>query len=263
MGCRNVRTNSCIPLVSICCFALTVVACGETNQDQSATNKSVSAVVAEQSALQNMSATQIFAAFQKDISVCISAMNTFETDHAFVLEFGNAEKRASKPLEDFLRHASFAKAGDIQYILANRKYFVIDVTYHGSEFAIAWVKLEPIFCAPTHQRLKEIEMLGESPEAWEIREHFLSRWLADLSPPSDEMDFYPEQYEGFNRFVMEAAKLYSSSHRPKFLAWVKKAIEHFELQRGLLEEGAGGQTLAEQNKFIDDEVLFLKGFIKS
>jgi len=244
--------------VIVCCVALTIYGCGEKTQKQIESSLPASAVMP---ALVLTSA-EIFAAFQKDIATCKSAVNTFESDHAFVLDFGDAEKRSSKPLEDFLRRASFAKSGDIQYILANLKYFEIGVTYHPTEFAIAWAKSEPIFCALTQQRLKEIEMIGESPEAWEIRVDFLDRWLADLRPPSDELDYYPEQYEEFNRFILEAAKLYSSSHRPKFLSWAKKSIEHFESQRGQLEEGAGGQTLAEQNKIIDSEVLFLRSLIE-
>lgn len=243
-------------LVVMFCVALCIAACGEkaqTNDQQTAPAGTVA---------QSRSAAELLAAFRTEISVCVSAMQTFERDRAFLEAFMDASKRESRPLEDFLRQAAFAKSGDIQYILSNLKYFVIDVSFHPTGFAVAWVRNEPVYCAVGMKRLEEIEALGESPEAWEVREYFLERWLKDLRPPSDEADFFPEQYEGFNKFVTAASKLYSANFRPQLHAWGKTAIEHLESQRGGLQEGAGGQTLAQQNAILDSEEAFLRTLLQ-
>lgn len=239
------------------CAVLSLVACGEesqTNNQQPATAPM---------ARPTKSAAELLAAFKTEISTCVSAVQTFEKDRAFLDEFMDASRRESKRLEDFLRQASFAKSGDVQYIINNPKYFVVDVTFHPTAFAVAWVKGEPVYCGVSVQRLQEIEALGESPEAWEIRSYFLDKWLKDLRPPSDEADFYPEQYEEFNKFVAPASKLYSTTLRPQFVAWGKTAIAHLDSQRGELQEGAGGQTLAEQNKILDEEVASLTALLQS
>ncbi len=242
-------------LIVMFSVALCIAACsegGQTNNQQSAPAE----------ARPTKSAEELHAAFKTELTVCVSAMQTFERDRAFLEAFTDAPRRESQPLEDFLRQASFAKSGDIQYILSNLKYFVIDVSFHPTGFAVAWVRNEPVYCALSMKRLEEIEALGESPEAWEVREYFLDRWLKDLRPPSDEADFFPEQYEGFNRFVTAASKLYSVNFQPYLHAWGKTAIEHLEAQRVGLREGAGGQTLAEQNGILDNEVAFLKTLLQ-
>lgn len=243
-------------LVVIFCIALFVAACGEERQ----TDIRQPAPVVEES--QTKSAAELLTAFKTEISVCVSAMQTFERDRAFLAKFTDGPRREAEPLEDFLREAAFARSGDIQYILANLKYFVIDVSARPTEFAVAWVRNEPVYCAVSNMRLEEIEALGESPEAWEVREYFLDRWLKDLRAPGDEADFSPEQYEGFNKFVMAASKLYTTNFRPQFREWVTAAIEHLGSQRAGLRDGAGGQTLAEQNKILNKEVGFLRTLLQ-
>lgn len=202
-----------------------------------------------------------FEEFKRDIDTCKSAVVTFGKDTVFLEEFGNANKRAAKPMVEFLKQASFAKSADIQRMIAAPQYFEVDVTYHPTEFAISWVKDEAIYCGIGLQRLGEIEALGESPQAWEVRQYFLDRWLKDLRSPSDEMDFYPEQYNRFNEFIEPAAKLYSTNQRESWLAWVRKAIDHYNAQRSELIDGAGGESLAEQNKTLDREVSYLEAFL--
>ncbi len=242
------------------CAVLSLAACGEDSQTNTQLPATTAAIKLPKP-LAKTGAEQL-AEFKNDLTICTSAMLTFEKDRAFLEAFMDANKRSAKPLEDFLRQASFSKSADIQYILANRKYFVIDVSFHPTEFAVAWVKDEPVYCGVSEQRLEEIEVLGESPEAWEVRQYFLDRWLKDLRSPSDEMDFYPNQYEDFNKVVTPASRLYATNQRSLWLAWVKKAIEHLDSQRGELEEGAGGQTLAEQNKILDKEVAVLTTFLQ-
>lgn len=246
-------------LVFICCLALTIAACGETNQHLAVASQSASAVVAAQSKAKNITAAEIFAAFKKDISVCESAAKTLKMDTAFIDSYSDAFRRESKSLESFLREAGSAKSGDIQYILANLKYFQMNVCFDDCDSVVARVENEGIFCDVSQQRLADIESLGESSQAWEVREFFLSKNLTDLRSPSDDMGFYETQYDSFNQFVTDTSKRYIAQ-RPQFLAWVKKAIEHLELQRKGIEEGGAGQTLVEQNKILDKEISFLKLF---
>lgn len=243
-------------LVTIFCIALSIAGCGEKNPS----NSQPPAPVA--TATQTKSAAEMLADFKTDISTCNSAVLTFEKDRAFLEQFSDDTKRNSKSVEDFLRQASFANSEDIQYILNHRKYFVIDVSFHPSAFAVAWVKNEPVYCEVSILRLQEIEELGASPEAWEIRSHYLDRWLKDLQSPSNESDFSLSQYESFNRFVKDAAKLYSSNYQPQLVAWGNSAIAYFESQRSGLVYGAGGKSLIEQNKILDKEVADLTAILQ-
>jgi hypothetical protein len=42
---------------------------------------------------------------------------------------------------------------------------------------------------------------------------------------------------------------------------VRRAIDHFNAQRSELIDGAGGESLAEQNKTLDREVSYLEAFL--
>lgn len=238
------------------CIALVVAGCGD--EARTTSQRPAPAATTKQS----KSAAEVLALFKAEMGICTSAMQTFEKDRAFLVEYMDANKRESKPLADFLRNASFANSEDVQYILKNQKYFIVDVTFHPTAFAVAWVKNEPVYCGVSILRLQEIEALGESAEAWEIRAYFLDRWLKDLQSPSNESDFSAEQYEAFNKFVATASKLYSTALRPQFLAWGKTAIAYFEAQRKDLIEGAGGQTVAEQNKILDTEEAAISALLQ-
>ena len=127
---------------------------------------------------------------------------------------------------------------------------------------MAWVKDAGIYCAPSDQRLKDIEALGESEEAWKVREFILSNELHDLDSPSDESG-YGVDFEEWRTTLSEVSKRYSTTQRPKLVTWVQEAVKHVESQRNKLSEGAGGRSVAEQNKIIDEEVAFLNGLVKN
>lgn len=211
----------------------------------------------------HIKAVEILTSFNRDVSVCRSAVMLFETDPSFMNVMYFAESRLSKSLGEHLRNASFAKEADIQYMIANEAYFVVDLSNHINEFAIAWTKSSSIFCQPSELRLKEIEAVGASAEAWQIRVHFLNRWLANLISPSFGTEFDTLQYKYFNQFVGEAARLYSTSHRVIFHAWVNKAIQHLLAQRESLEETSGEtEPLDKQKEYIDNEVTILESFLQ-
>ena len=243
-------------LVVVFCIALVVAGCGD--ETRTTTQQPAPAATTKQS----KSAAEVLALFKAEMGICTSAMQTFEKDRTFLSEYMDVNKRQSKPLADFLRNASFANSEDIQYILKSQNYFIVDVSFHPSAFAVAWVKNEPVYCGVSMLRLREIEALGESAEAWEIRAYFLDRWLKDLQSPSNESEFSTAQYESFNKFVATASKLYSTALRPQFLAWGRAAIAYFEAQRIDLIEGAGGHTVAEQNKILDNEVADMKELLQ-
>lgn len=238
-----------------------ITACKKSNEAQPPTSiQPASAVITGQAKSHPITASEILAAFRKDISVCTSAMKILENDRAFIDEFTPAINRESKSLDVFLRQSSFATTEDVQYILANLKYFFIDLDNHGNMMAVAWVGNTGIFCAPSFLRLDDIEALGESPEAWEVRANFLERELANLIPTGSVASDSEEQFKYFKEDVEKTSRLYSSTQRPKFITWVKKAITHIEMDRNTLTTEAG-LTIEEQNKIIDNKVGFLQGFV--
>lgn len=238
-----------------------ITACKKSNEIQPPTSiQPASAVITGQAKSHPITAREILVAFRKDISVCISAMKILENDREFIDEFTPAINRESKSLDIFLRQSSFATTEDVRYILANLKYFFIDLDNHGNMMAVAWVGNTGIFCAPSFLRLDDIEALGESPEAWEVRANFLERELANLIPTGSVSGDSEEQFKYFKEDVEKTSQVYPLTQRPKFIAWVKKAIAHIEAERNTLTTDVG-LTLEEQNKIIDNKVVFLQGFV--
>lgn len=238
-----------------------IAACERSSEVQlPASSKAAADAIPRQLQSHPVTASEILAAFRKDIAVCISAMATLNKDQAFIDEYSDAQRRESKSLEEFLRQSIFSTNEDIQYIRANLKYFFIDLDNHQNMMAVAWADNTGVFCAPSELRLDEIEALGESPDAWEVRLNFLERGLANLIPTGSVSGDSEGQFEYFKMDVEKAARVYISTQRPKFIAWVKKAIEHIEMERNSLTTEAG-MTLAEQNKIIDRKVAFLQGFV--
>jgi hypothetical protein len=255
-------TTRALQTLTLLCFISWVTGCEKSSDHQplaasQPTSGVITGVNASQAKTQRQTAAEILAAFHKDISVCTSVVKVFETDRSFIDEFLSAEKRNSRPLGDFLRQASFASAVEVQYILSNLKYFFIDVDMEGNAMAVAWVDNEGIFCTPSFLRLQEIEALGESSEAWEIRVNFLDRELKNLIPTDSVLGDSEEQFKYFKANVEEAFRMYSSTQRHKFIAWVKKAIAHIELQRNNLSTDAG-LSLEELNKRIDEKIGSLR-----
>lgn len=233
-------------------------ACDKSSEIQSTSNSLPE--TSEQASPHDEATSRILAAFKKDISVCSSAMEILKNDRAFIDEFSDALKRESKSLEDFLRQSSSSNTEEIQYILANLKFIFIDLDNHQTGMAVAWAGNTGVFCAPTPLRLEAIEALGESADAWEVRVNFLDRELADLTPTGSVSGNPEEEFEYFKESIKDASRIYSSTQRPKFLAWINKAISHVEAERKTLTTFPG-MSIEEQNKIIDGKVAFLQSFI--
>jgi hypothetical protein len=202
----------------------------------------------------------VLAAFQTDIAVCRSITKIMKTDRRFIQSFSSAANRDTRGVESFLRESPNAKSEDFQYVLRNLEYFDIDVANHGDPWAVAWVEGEGIYCAPSFGRLKAIENLGESAQAWEVRKFFLDKALQALEHPVDrEMAGGGQiEFDKFKALVLEADKRYSRAQRPMFRAWTRAAIKIVESGRSRIDDGAAGLSAAEQNKILDEWVRFLR-----
>lgn len=209
---------------------------------------------------QALTAVEMLEAFKKDISVCKSVVRLLKDYRSFIkIDYSTPQPI---PLEVFLRHPQYANSTEFKHILLNQQYFLIDKANMeiGNPWAVAWVDDgDGIFCQVTIQRLDEIEALGESQEAWNIREYFLDKTLYGLVPVSSLMvDSYVD-FMGLKSLVMEASNRYVLTQRPKFIAWTKKAIEVIEKSRSTIQKD-DVVTPVEQNNVIDERISFLRSF---
>lgn len=240
--------------ILVTCFTLMIAACNQTSPPPSP---------ASQSNIHDRTPSAVLAAFKSDLAICTSIVRVLRADRSFVESFLSADSRKSKPLETFLRQSPYSITPEVSYVLRNPKYFQIEVSFHGDPWAVAWVENEAIYCAPTFERLKEIEALGESEEAWSIRVFFLDRALQSLSQPSLELLDGTIEFEEFQTYVAEASRRYSHTQQAAFLAWTKKAIETIQLGRKKIEDGSAGRSISQQNKMLDDRIFYLRRFAKT
>ena len=207
---------------------------------------------------QARTATEVLAQFEADQKAYTSLMRVLETDRAFVDSFQSAKVRSAQPVAALLRKSAVAHTPEVAYFLSHGKYMDLGVDFHGDPWAVAWVRNEPIFCAPTFERLSEIETMGESGEAWRIRLYFLERALEHLSPPWDEGAGGLVEFDQFKALVLGASKIYTGPQQAAFHAWLVKATQTLEASRKDVTEGAAGLTRQQQHQMLDERLAFLR-----
>ena len=211
---------------------------------------------------QAKTATEVLARFDADLKACADLVRALETDRAFVESFQSWKVRSTQPVAALLRKSAVTRTSEVAYFLGHEQYMELGVDFHGHPWAVAWVRNEPIFCAPTYQRLSEIEAMGESAEAWRIRLYFLDKALEHLSPPWDEGAGNLVEFSSFEAFVQEAAKLYTGPQKATFQTWLNKAIQTLAASRKDVAEGAAGLTSQQQHQMLDERLAFLRQFVQ-
>lgn len=226
----------------------------------------VSGVVAGKALTQSMTATAILEAFNKDISVCRSLIKLHTPDQ---------QKDNQQPATPagILNEPPYVGSPEVEYISRNQQYFYIEEAFEGYPWTISrFAGQEQIFCAITRKRLEEIEALGESEEAWKIREFFLNielktlEHVSDLGPGGNMV--------GWDWWSSELAKVsgfYATTQRSKFIDWIQKAIPIIEGERKVSQDDAdqiyakGSKEnkleAAKLNNMVDDRVEFMKGLL--
>ncbi|RYX95405.1 MAG: hypothetical protein EOO28_11630 [Comamonadaceae bacterium] len=202
---------------------------------------------------------EISAAFRRDIEACPAAMRVLARDKAFVDAFGYANNRESKPWDWFVAKSAARGNRDVRYLLANRKYFDINISMHGHPLALGWIKAAGIYCAPTLRRLIESEAGGESEPGWAVRSWFLDMLFKGLQHPADAVGTGAIADDYFKRVASEAAQIYAGQRRADFRAWVGRAIHATEAERSKIDAAQpGAVTAEEQHRVFDERVKFLK-----
>jgi hypothetical protein len=207
---------------------------------------------------QARTAAEVLARFDTDLKACADLVRVLETDRAFVTSFQSAKVRDAQPVSALLRKSAVAQTPAVAYYLGHEQYMELDVDFHGNPWAVAWVRNEPIFCAPTFERLSEIEAMGESGEAWRIRLYFLDKALEHLSPPWDEGAGSLVEFDSFKAFALEASQRYTGAQKAAFHAWLDKAIQALAASRKEVTEGAAGLTSQQQHQMLDERLSFLR-----
>jgi hypothetical protein len=129
---------------------------------------------------------------------------------------------------------------EVRYLLSHPAYFEIDIDFHYSPLEVVYLAETDMYCVQTMKRLYELESLGRSDIAWDIREKWLNHYFAQMDMPWDEMaSLSPERF--FTEFE-KVKQLYNSEKDKKYLRqWVDNAeIILFEkAEKGNIEGYAG------------------------
>ena len=200
----------------------------------------------------------MLARFEADLKACQALVGALASDRAFVESFQSAKVRSSQPVQALLRQSAVARAPEVAYFLDHGKYMVLDVDFHKDPWAVAWVPREPVYCGLTFAILADIEALGESAEAWRVRQFFLDKALENLSPPGDESPGGLVPYDHFKTYVLEASRLYTGAQKAAYQAWLDKAIQTVDESRKGIEDGAAGLTSQQQQQMVDERLAFLR-----
>lgn len=200
---------------------------------------------------------QLLESFYSDLRTCSSLARALKADQDFVSAFHAYANRKSRSLESFLRQSLVAQTTEGKYVLSNIKYFDIDVSMHGSTWAVAWVENTGIYCGPTLERLREIESLGESTAGWKVREFFLNKALENLNYPWIEAD-YGLDFDGMKTLLLQASARYVDRERHLFHTWLENAIAAIKSKYGHAVEGAAGLTVSKQHQVLDKWISFLR-----
>lgn len=220
---------------------------------------------AEQTKTQAMTALEILAAFKNDIAICNSVVKLRKKDNL------NDDQHHLTP-EKILSEPPYVGTMEADYIRHNSKYFEIGEAYEGYPWAISqFVGQEQIFCALSRQRLEEIEALGESEEAWQIRAFFLNVELKTLEPvselgPGGNM----VGWEWWKTELVKTSHFYGTVLHPKFIEWSKNAIKQIEETRQgiqsdvdqyMVDPAENRLEVIKLNKAIDDRIKFINSLI--
>lgn len=203
---------------------------------------------------------EVLQAFRNDLAVCDALVNTMKADTGFLQAFKSADIRRTRSRESLLRESPFAGTPPYEHLIANPQYFFLGVGHPENPFAAAWVPGEPVFCGPSLARLKTVEALGESEEAWTVRQYFLDKLLASLSHPSRENAGGSIDFEYLEPFIREAANRYKGPIRPRFLAWLQQAIAAVQAGRAQIEDGAAGLSAETQHGMLDERIAILRAY---
>jgi hypothetical protein len=209
-----------------------------------------------------MYAQEILAAFNKEKAICHSVANLRRT------ELHQGSQQFTTPSE-ILNEQPFKDSMEANYITTHAKYFEIDESYERYPWTVARFKgQEQIYCALTKKRLEEIEALGESEEAWKLREFFLNMELNTLENVSGlgsggnqvSWDLWSSELEKVSRF-------YATTQRSNFVTLAQKAIPILERERKniqndvdqLYAKGSDEYQVEtiKLNKMVDDRVAHM------
>lgn len=215
---------------------------------------------------QNMTAAAILAAFNKDISVCHSLVKLHKPDQ-------QQNNQQTATAAGILNEPPYVGSAEADYINKNQQYFDIDESYEGYPWTISRFEgQEQIYCALTKKRLEEIEALGESEEAWQIRKFFLNIELetlenvSGLGPGGNVVD-----WNWWSSELEKVSGFYATTQRSEFVEWAQKAVPSIEEERKVIQndvdqmypKGSKENKLeaVKLNKMVDERVAFIKSLL--
>lgn len=193
----------------------------EDEEDQSAQPRSqVAGPLGENPAV-------VFEAFQNDVAACQRLIELMRADAAFANAVDQAiDGDRGTPLATVLRGTRAGSSKEIRHLIDHLDSIRVGHSASGEPFAAAVLPSRAVYCAPSRDRLAAIERLGPTPQAWRVREYFLTGALRAVRMPWDPQSPGSLPFESLLAEAESAARLYRGNERAALEGWLAGAISH-------------------------------------
>lgn len=176
----------------------------------------------------------ILEAFQDDLSACARLVETLRSDSALANRLERVLGSDTDAMETVLARSRTAETKEMRHLLANLDQAVrVEYRPQGDPYAAAILQNRGIACVPTRARLLEIERLGPSESAWTLREYFLTGSLRGLRMPWSAGEGV--EFDELREEIETAARVHRGPNRPRFEAWLGRAIDHLRREQASAE----------------------------
>jgi hypothetical protein len=196
--------------------------------------------------------------YEKEI--CPAFARAISEDADLLSRLVNPDVRRTEGINSLLAKSSVADNDSVKYVINNSRYFTVDVDYHGGA-GYVYAKTAPVFCVQTDRRLKELEAIGASYKAWEVREYFLNQMLTDalaIGMPGYEGPVGFDFRAIIEEFDSAKRTYYAPDYRQRLLSWANRAATLLRERLKTLKPGESELTKAQQAYQVEKWITELK-----
>ncbi len=180
----------------------------------------------------------VLEAFQNDVAACQRLIELMRADTVLANAVDQAiDSDRGSALAAVLRNARAGSSKEIRHLIEHLDSIRVGHSASGEPFAAAVLPSRAVYCTPSRDRLAAIERLGPTPQAWRVREYFLTGALRAVRMPWDTQGAGSLPFESLLDDVESAARLYRGNERAALEGWLASAISH------LLREQARIQSI--------------------
>lgn len=201
----------------------------------------------------------VFESFQNDVAACTRLIDLMRSDPAFANAVDQAiDGDRGNTLASVLRNARAGSTKEIRHLIDHLDSIRVGHSAGGEPFAAAVLPARGVYCAPSRDRLAAIERLGATPQAWRVREYFLTGALRAVRMPWDPQASGTQSFESLLAEVESAARLYRGSERAALEGWLAGAISHLLREQARIQL-ADSTEARQQEGVVSAWIAMLEG----